>query len=236
MRNLAPTPGGLWMCIVPDRVTVSATVRFGVFRPAAIRATPATCSDSIMPTLPGAILGRTSDPTHIELFAAMDTSECATGITNQGAWGPGQKLLSALLAVNAHSHNRQYLITRLVWMLSAKLLFCYSVADVAQCNQVVQVIGLEVGSKEAKRLFMVSREIVNRAAMLASVIISLKSLFSLCIPILAAIVDTAALPAGTIPACKAALTPFRVARPVTKVVGCNGPCLALDLCSTLIAS
>lgn len=185
-------------------------------------------------TITRAISNLTVDTTPgVERLAAMGTSERAAGITNCGTWRPGPELFAALLTGLALPDNGQASISHQIGMRPVECLFGYAVANVAEGDQIVQAIGLLVGLEQVKRLFVVYREIVNRATMLAGMTVSLKRLFSLFVPVCAAIVDMPALPDWAISTHKAPFAPFRVARPIAKVTLFDLARLQLKRLSTL---
>jgi len=103
-------------------------------------------------------------------------------------------------------------------MFTVKGLLRYTMTHITERDQVAEAVGLLIGLEQVKRLFVMYREIVTRSAMLASVPVSLKRLFSLVVPICATIVKVPTLPSPTIRANESALAPFGIAFSITEIV------------------
>ena len=180
-----------------------------------------------------AILGRAVQLARIERLATMGASVGTAGVTHLRAWRPGPELRSTLAASLGLSDDGQAAIPHRIGVFSVKGLLRYTVADVAERGQVVEMVGLLVGLEQVKRLFVMHREIITRAAMLAGVAVSLKRLFSLVIPIRATRVTMPTLPSVAIGTDKAPFSPFCVALPITEIVIGNLARLQLKRCATL---
>jgi hypothetical protein len=218
VSRLSSTPWGIGVRVVPDSITIPATVGLGMLGASTVRADSAPCGYVGIPAIAGAILGRAIQFARVERLAAAGARIGAAGVAYLRAWRPGPELCAALLAHLGLSDDGQAAIPHQVGMLTVKGLFGYAVADIAECDQVVQAVGLLVGLEQVKRFLVVDREIVNRTAMLAGVAVSLKRLFSLTVPVCAAIVKVSTLPAWAFWSSKAPFAPSRVAIPRAKAM------------------
>lgn len=152
----------------------------------------------------------------------MHTGESTAIITDFCTGRTRHKLFFAPFTSHGSVDDGQAPIACNAWMLSAKFLFHYAVAYIAQSDQVLQFVGDKIGIEKMERGFMVNSKIRCIFASLAGITITLKGFRSLCVPVCTSTVNVSTLPSWTIlPFPFIRLTPKAKAPTTAKVMSNN---------------